>query len=549
VADTDRRHVYIVGGGLAGMTVAHELAKQNVPVTILEAGSRLGGKAGAEYDAELDMWLDHGFHIFPAWYANVRPLLTELGVDDLVDTDAQHTITRGESEDQPGKWVTNYAVTSFQRALHNLRHTPLRWHQAAIGTYFLIDLASKYFGRTAFLDRVSVNGYFRSRWYCHEDVANFHHFLGLQASSIPADAMSAATFQNVIRGFMQHRNILVGMLRGDLQTRFILPFQKRLERLGVRIVFNHPVRRIEVRDGRVAGLYAGSQPRIGLSLADAEARASAAGERLLSEIEGDRLSADDMFVLATPPERTRQFLDDGNYALDREGLRRHRALSGLNYLTSDAMAALHVVFKRRLPHIPPWHTSMHHSHYGLSMIDISQHWPELERRGQTVLSVIAADFKGIQGLSPERQTALILEDLLSFIRVDGDGRKVIDDDDIVAVRLNSNIGAPLFLNTTSAWYYRPDGRTEIPNLFVSGDYCRSQADLTSMESAVFSGKCTAQHVLRALGKDWRGAEPKRFETPNRLLLLGAKYLLLPLIAPIGLAYLLQRKTAPRVEEA
>ena len=38
----------IVGGGLAGMVVARELASRRWPVILLERSSRLGGKAGSD---------------------------------------------------------------------------------------------------------------------------------------------------------------------------------------------------------------------------------------------------------------------------------------------------------------------------------------------------------------------------------------------------------------------------------------------------------------------------------------------------------------------
>ena len=62
--------VVIIGGGLAGMTVAKELLKRQIPVVILEAVGYLGGKATA--DRKDGPYVEHGYHLFPAWYANTR---------------------------------------------------------------------------------------------------------------------------------------------------------------------------------------------------------------------------------------------------------------------------------------------------------------------------------------------------------------------------------------------------------------------------------------------------------------------------------------------
>ena len=62
--------VIVVGGGLAGMTVARELAVRGWRVILLERSRRLGGKAGSEF--RNGRLVEHGYHVFPQWYPNVR---------------------------------------------------------------------------------------------------------------------------------------------------------------------------------------------------------------------------------------------------------------------------------------------------------------------------------------------------------------------------------------------------------------------------------------------------------------------------------------------
>src|SRR5262249_39302475 len=79
----------IIGGGLAGMTVALELAKRQWPVTLVESEYRLGGKAGSQHRGVF--WEDHGYHIFPAWYMNTRRLLNDIGsLGNLIDLHQFH---------------------------------------------------------------------------------------------------------------------------------------------------------------------------------------------------------------------------------------------------------------------------------------------------------------------------------------------------------------------------------------------------------------------------------------------------------------------------
>ena len=86
------RTVVVVGGGLAGMVVARDLARRGLHVILLERSQRLGGKAGA--DMRGGRPIEHGYHVFPKWYPNVRKLLEELKIE-LVDFDRYHYLLPG----------------------------------------------------------------------------------------------------------------------------------------------------------------------------------------------------------------------------------------------------------------------------------------------------------------------------------------------------------------------------------------------------------------------------------------------------------------------
>ncbi|HKU59108.1 MAG TPA: FAD-dependent oxidoreductase, partial [Gaiellaceae bacterium] len=70
----------VVGGGLAGITAALDLADAGKRVTLLEARSRLGG---ATFSVERDgLWIDNGQHVFLRCCVEYRALLDRLGVTD-----------------------------------------------------------------------------------------------------------------------------------------------------------------------------------------------------------------------------------------------------------------------------------------------------------------------------------------------------------------------------------------------------------------------------------------------------------------------------------
>jgi squalene-associated FAD-dependent desaturase len=72
----------VVGGGLAGISAALELARAGADVTLLEARPRLGG---ATFSVERDgLWLDNGQHVFLRCCTEYIRLLRKLGVADRV---------------------------------------------------------------------------------------------------------------------------------------------------------------------------------------------------------------------------------------------------------------------------------------------------------------------------------------------------------------------------------------------------------------------------------------------------------------------------------
>jgi uncharacterized protein with NAD-binding domain and iron-sulfur cluster len=65
---------------------------------------------------------------------------------------------------------------------------------------------------------------------------------------------------------------------------------------------------------------------------------------------------------------------------------------------------------------------------------------------------------------------------------------------------------PLLVNTVGSWERRPEARTAVPNLFLCGDYVRTDVDLATMEGANESAREAVNQLLAASGSK---AEPAR----------------------------------------
>ncbi|HXK26400.1 MAG TPA: FAD-dependent oxidoreductase [Myxococcota bacterium] len=455
--------VVVVGGGLAGMTVANELGKRGVSVLLLEGSDQLGGKAGSKlYDG---MWLDHGYHVFPGWYVNARKLLSDLGAaGHLIDIDRVHYVRRGEFPLRH----TLYAVTNPRNLWSNLWSGLVPWYDAILASYFALDLSSTSFNQRSFLDRVSANGFLRSRLYATEGVAEAHHHFVLQAASIPNYEISAMTAKRITASWFRIPNPIFSILDGDLQRTFIDPFTRSLEKHGVEVQRQRVVVELRLDGRRVSELR----------LHDGE---------IVPIRPGDRV------VLTTPHGMTHALVSDSVFEAERSAPQNvdEKLLSDLVHLRSAPMAALHVFFKRRIPEIPREHTVLVDSSFELSFVDVSQHWPGCD---VTMLSCIASEFAPVAALSTREMRSQLLGELLVWLN----GVADMSDVDLERTRMFPNVTTPLFLNTVGAWSYRPNTRTRLENLYVAGDWCRARVDLTTMEGAISSGLSTAGRILRDL---------------------------------------------------
>ncbi|WP_104101445.1 protoporphyrinogen oxidase [Arthrobacter sp. 08Y14] len=82
VPGTAPRTAVVVGGGISGLIAARDLARSGISVTLLEAGTELGGCVGAHSVAGLT--LDSGAESFATRSRAVPELIEELGLGDAV---------------------------------------------------------------------------------------------------------------------------------------------------------------------------------------------------------------------------------------------------------------------------------------------------------------------------------------------------------------------------------------------------------------------------------------------------------------------------------
>src|SRR5437899_4021288 len=104
------KHVIILGGGIAGMTAAHELAERGFRVTVYERRRVPGGKArsvdvpGTAANGRPAFPGEHGFRFFPGFYRHVPDTMKRIPcqgkrvLDNLVSTAEIEIARAGKTE-------------------------------------------------------------------------------------------------------------------------------------------------------------------------------------------------------------------------------------------------------------------------------------------------------------------------------------------------------------------------------------------------------------------------------------------------------------------
>jgi squalene-associated FAD-dependent desaturase len=85
--------VIVVGAGFAGLSAAVRLTRKGARVLVLEARSRLGGRATAFPDRETGELVDNGQHVLMGCYTDTFALLRDIGAGDNVRLDSQLALT------------------------------------------------------------------------------------------------------------------------------------------------------------------------------------------------------------------------------------------------------------------------------------------------------------------------------------------------------------------------------------------------------------------------------------------------------------------------
>jgi uncharacterized protein with NAD-binding domain and iron-sulfur cluster len=455
--------VTIVGGGLAGMFAAVSLAEAGCEVTLFEGSHRLGGKAGSNFTN--GHYQDHGYHVFPAWYLNIWALMRKLKADkNFIPITDFHEIEKGKFPHFDS--FHNVASHNLRTFWENLTSNALPVPDMFLFYFMALDLICQSDNPPGKLDEMSVAGFTQTHRYHSELATREIHEMLLKACSSPSYTLSSLTLQKMLQYWVRYPEPMYSITKESLQESFIMPIEARMRELGCDIRLNHRLDCIETVGHRVTAL------------------------ELMQTDSNTVIRHDvDQLIVALQPKDFWKVLK-----ADSQLFQIAPKLYDLYYLDAEPMAALHIPLKTRPANMKPDHVGLVGSEFELSFVDVSQY---REGYDQPVLNVVASDFTRLKEMQEDTATRIIISELQSYFPT-GFEEENIDWDNVC---FQAHSEEPLFMNNVGSWAYRPDPNQAVeglPNLFLAGDYCKTDINLATMEGAAESGLRAAKALAQAI---------------------------------------------------
>ncbi len=529
-----KKKVIILGGGVAGMSAAHELLERGFDVEVFEKHKEyVGGKARSVNVPDTntqfpDKYLpgEHGFRFFPGFYKHVTdtmkriPQKTKDGTysketcfDNLVDTE---TIKIARYKLPPIVFPTDF-ISSWSNI--KMVYQLAKNHKEILG---LLPGEGMFFGKQLFSIMASceerrAGQYEQISWWDFmaadgkSDGYQKLLVIGITRTLVAADAHKASTKTdgNIIIQLLY--NFINPLIRTDrvfnapTNEAWLDPWYDYLVSKGMVYHKHANLKEFSIEDGKIASV------RIHLP-----------EEKKSIHVSGD------YYLLAVPADRADETISEEMKQLDP-------ALGKIGNLVKDMSWMTGMQFYlNKVVNINPGHVNYAYSEWALTSFDQVHFWKEYDlstRFNGKVKSILSVDIS--DWTDPDSDGDAADADSLEHIKdvvwaqleesLNRPGETILDksmiehyylDHDIIIHNGGKNFNQErMLVNTVDSWKNRPEATTKIPNLFLASDYVQTYTDLATMEAANEAARRAVNGILDASGSNakkcniWKLDEP------------------------------------------
>ncbi|WP_195571951.1 hydroxysqualene dehydroxylase [Paenibacillus sp. 1001270B_150601_E10] len=534
----DRPKVIVLGGGVAGLSAAHELMERGFEVSVYEAKSILGGKArsmtveGSGTKGRKDLPSEHGFRFFPKFYKHVTDTMKRIPYNynkrGVFDNLIEGTNLGLAFFDRP---MLPF-VTEFPTTIHDWKMllTSLFDNDLGLSKQDVEHYVERLWQMMTSSDIRRLLDYQRISWWDYIEAdkqsEQFRQvFAGLSRILVAAKAKeaNACTIGTVGATLMLDMVTPGGsadrLLDGPTNDVWIEPWHRHLTANGVEIYNEARVTSIHMKDGEVAGVTVERSGQTELIRGDCYIFALPV-EVMAKLVNQDMIHADPLLGQLIPLSESVEWMN------------------GVQFYLSEDVPLIH------------GHIICMDSPWALTLISQQQFWnnyPLSEYGDGSVRGVISVDVsdweapgilynKPAMNCTREEIREEVWEQLKrSFNQA---GKEVLRDEMVVEWYLDEDIHfpnphesvnmEPLLVNRVHTWDMRPNAYTRIPNLYLASDYVRTNTDLATMEGANEAARRAVNAILEHykideppckiwdmydfdLLKAWRANDENRYE--------------------------------------
>jgi hypothetical protein len=537
--------VIIIGGGVAGMSAAHELVERGFEVEVYEKKKvYVGGKARSvnvqgTNILNKDKYLpgEHGFRFFPGFYKHVTDTMKRIpftnpngtknknGVFDNLTHTTEIELTRYDKP--PIKILANFpkSLKDFELLIHDMFGGVYSGLTHEEKTFFVKRVWQLMISSQVRKDQE----YEKNSWWKYLEAdrfsANYRHLLvqGLTRTLVAARAEiasmrtgSSITLQLMYNMLNPGVNV-DRVLNGPTNDKWLNPWYDYLLSKGVKYFKGHEGIGYETSADNIIS-YA----------------------KVLNEDGKEIHVKGDYYLLCTPIEKAVNIIDSKMVAMDDQlqflgKLAESTAwMNGIQfYLNEDVTMA-------------NGHVCHSYTEWAITSISQVQFWKDYDLsdryngKVKGILSVDISDwlyttYKSIndpnskpvlaENCQPKEVANLVWEQIKRSVNIDG--KTVLRDDMIEFWYLDRDIQwidnvhhnedqEPLLVNSINSWSLRPTTYTNISNFFLASDYVRTNTDLATMEGANEAARRAVNDIINASGSKaklcqiWPLSEPSLF---------------------------------------